>query len=348
MDKVVGVTRLAVGFMAAACFGATLAKADAVEDFYKGKTVEMYIGTPAGGGYDQYGRLIASYIGRYIPGNPTVVVRNMPGAGHLTMTNHVYNNAPRDGTVLAIPQQIMAVEQAMGTNAGVRYDASKFNWIGRAVSVVTIAYTWHTSPTKTIEDARARETLMGTTGASSPTNIFLRSLNDFAGTKLKLISGYAGTNESELAMQRGEVEGVLADWTSFKVRGANWIKENKVNILVQWARERAPDLPHVRLVQEVGRDDRNSQILQFYGMGNALGRAFMTTPDVPADRLAALREAFQKTLKDPDLVDFAKKSNIDIGPTATGPELHKLIDETLHFSPDIVNEARKGLAAGGG
>lgn len=342
-------TRIALGLAAAACLGAPTAEAaNAVEDFYKGKTVEMYVGTPAGGGYDLYGRLIADYIGRYIPGKPNVIVRNMPGAAHLTMTNHVFNNAPRDGTVLAIPQQIMAVEQAMGSNPGVRYDAAKFNWVGRAVSVVTIAYTWHPSPTKTIEDARARETVMGTTGASSPTNIFLKSLNDFAGTRLKLISGYASTNESELAMQRGEVEGVLADWSGFKIRGADWIRDKKVNIMVQWSGERPPDLPDVRLVREVGRDDRNSQILQFYAMGNALGRAFMTTPDVLADRLAALREAFQKTMKDPELLAFAQKSNIDIGPVATGVELHKLVDETLHFSPDIIAEAKKGLAAAGG
>jgi tripartite-type tricarboxylate transporter receptor subunit TctC len=346
MMRSIHITSLAlavgVGFVAAA------QAADPVADFYKGKTVEMYVGTPPSGGYDIYARLIADYIGRHIPGNPTLVVRNMPGAGHLTMTNHVYNSAPRDGTVLAIPQQIMAVQQAMGDNPGVRYDATKFNWIGRAVSVVTIAYTWHTSPTKTIEDARARETVMGTTGASSPTNIFLKSLNDFAGTKLKLISGYAGTNESELAMQRGEVEGVLADWTSFKIRGAEWIRDKKVNILVQWARERDPLLPDVRLVREVGRDDRNSQILEFYAMGNALGRSFLTTPDVPADRLKALREAFAKTMKDPEMLAFAKKSNIDIGPTATGEEVHKLVNDTLNFAPDIVNEAKKGLAASGG
>jgi tripartite-type tricarboxylate transporter receptor subunit TctC len=322
--------------------------ADSVESFYKGKTVEVYIGTPAGGGYDLYGRLIADYIGRHIPGTPNVIPKNMPGAAHLNMTNFVFNSAARDGTVIAIPQQIMAVEQAMGSNPGIRYDARKFNWVGRAESVVTVAYTWFTSPTKTIEDARQRETVMGTTGASSPTNIFLKSLNDFAGTKLKLISGYSGTNDTELAMQRGEVEGVLADWSGLKVRGQQWISEKKMNIMVQWATERSPDLPDVRLVSEVGLDSKNKQILQFYAMGNALGRSFLAPPDVPADRLAALRKAFQETMKDPDLLAQAQKAKIDVGPTATGEEVAKLVDETLNFSPDIIAEAKKGLGQASG
>lgn len=324
----------AVSFIASAHAG------DAVEAFYKGRTIEMYVGTPAGGGYDLYGRLLADHIGRHIPGNPSVIVRNMPGAAHKTMMNFVYNQAPRDGTVLAIPQQVMAVDQAMGSD-GIRYDAGKFNWVGRAVSVYTVTMTWHTSPTKTIKDARKRETVMGTTGASSPTNLYLKALNELAGTKFKRVSGYAGTGETDLAMQRGEVEGVISDWSSLKVRSADWIRDKKINLLVQWGADRSPDMPEVPLVRDVGVSEAQKDVLQFFALGNSLGRAFMTTPDVPPERLEALRTAFLETMKDPALLEIAAREKIDIGPLASGGEIQKLVAQTLGYSADVIALAKK-------
>ncbi len=314
--------------------------ADAVEAFYKGRTVELYVGTAAGGGYDIYARLIAEYIGRHLPGKPTVIVRNMPGAGHLTMTNFVYNKAPRDGSVVAIPQQVMAVEQAMGSK-GPRYDARKFNWIGRAVSVVTVVYTWHTSKVKNIEDARKFQAVMGTTGASSPTNLYLKALNQLAGTKFKRIPGYRGSSRTELAMERGEVEGIVADWGSSRVRNAQWLKDKKLNILVQFGLARAPDLPNVPLVKDVGTTKGDKDVLEFFALGNAVGRSFLTTPDVPADRLAALRKAFLAAMSDPVLLASAKKRKMAIGPVLPGSEVRKLIDQTLGFSPEVVKMAAK-------
>ena len=335
---------VAMGLLATAVVGRSgpaSAANEAVEAFYKGRTVEMFVGTPASGGYDMYARLIAQHIGKHIPGNPNVIVRNMPGAAHMTMTNHVFNAAPRDGSVIAIPQQVMAIDQAMGAAQGIRYDAAKFNWIGRVLIVTTVNLTWHTSPTKTIEDAKKRETVVGTTGASSPTNLYHKALNDLVGTKFKRISGYAGTADAELALQRGEVEGVLADWNGFKVRNPEWLRDKKVNILVQWGVEVSSDLPGVPLAGDLGATDEQKQVLRFLALGNAIGRAFVTTPEVPTDRLATLRAAFLATMQDPELIDSARKQNIDIGPVASGEQVQKLIAETLGYSPSVIALAKK-------
>ena len=321
-----------------------LAAGDSVEAFYKGRTLEMYVGTTPGGGYDIYARLLAEHMGKHLPGNPNIIVRNMPGAAHITMTNHVFNNAPRDGSVIAIPQQVMAVDQAMAAAGGIRYDAAKFNWIGRAVAVTTTTLTGGNSPTKTVDDARKRETIMGTTGASSPTNLYLKALNELAGTKFKRISGYAGTAETEMAIERGEVEGMIADWSGYKVRHPDWkadIANKKINMMVQWGTDPNPDLPGVPMARDVGVSDEQKRVLRFFALGNAIGRSFLTTPDVPADRLAALRTAFLAAMNDPDLLASAEKQKMDIGPVASGEEIQKLIGETLGYSPGVIAVAKQ-------
>ena len=197
-----------------------------VEAFYKGRTVELVVGTLPGGGYDLYGRLVARYLGRHIPGQPTVIVRNMPGAGHLRMANWLYNAAPRDGTVLATTPQSIAIEQALGTD-GIQYDAGKFTYIGRAAPVVEVTYVWHTSKTQSIADARTRETVMGGSGAASPTVFYLKALNALAGTKFRVVAGFRGVSETELAVQRGEVEGGTKAWASMKVDNAQWLRDKQ-------------------------------------------------------------------------------------------------------------------------
>jgi tripartite-type tricarboxylate transporter receptor subunit TctC len=311
-----------------------------VEDFYKGRTVEIVIGTTPGGGYDLYGRLIAHYLGRHIPGNPSVIVKNMPGAGHLRMTNWLFNAAPRDGTVVATAPQALAIEQALGSE-GIQYDAAKFTWIGRAAPVVEVTYTWHTSPTKTLEDARRRETVMGGSGPTSPTVFYLKALNALAGTKFKIVSGFPGGAQTELAMQRGEVEGNSKAWASMKVDNAQWLAEKKVNILLQYSLERSPDLPDVPLMAELGTDAAARAALQLFAMGNAMGRSFMASPDIPVERAKALRKAFMDTMRDPELVAFAAQRNIDLGPALDGPGLQQLVDQTLATPPDVAAQVRK-------
>jgi tripartite-type tricarboxylate transporter receptor subunit TctC len=322
------------------CCSAPASAQTPVEAFYKGRTVEMTIGTVPGGGYDLYGRLIARYLGRHIPGNPTVIVKNMPGAGHLRMTNWLYNVAPKDGTVLATAPQALAIEQALGSE-GIQYDAAKFSWIGRIAPVVEISFTWHTSPTKTLEDARKRETIMGGSGPTSPTVFYLKALNALAGTKFKIIQGFPGGGETELAMQRGEVEGNTKAWAAMKVDNAEWLREKKVNLLLQYALERSPDLPDVPLMAELGKSEDDRRALKLFAMGNAMGRSIMGAPGVPPERTAALQKAVADTMSDRELVAFTTERNIDIGPPLDGPGLAKLVEETLAVTPDVVAMVKK-------
>jgi len=311
-----------------------------VEAFYKGRNLELYVGTTPGGGYDLYARVVAKYIGKHVPGNPNVVVKNMPGAGQLTMSNWLYKAAPRDGSVIAMAPQAAAIEQALKSE-GIQYDASQFRFIGRVAAVVEVTYTWGDSPTKTLEDARKRETVMGASGPTSPTYYYLQALNELAGTKFKIVNGYPGGGETNLAMQRGEVEGNSKSWASMKVDNADWLREKKVNILVQYALERAPDLPDVPLMMELGRTQEARTALKVFAMGNAMGRSIMTTPGVPPERLAALREAFDATMRDPELVAFTKEKNIDIGPPLNGAGLDKLVAETLAFPANVLATVKK-------
>jgi tripartite-type tricarboxylate transporter receptor subunit TctC len=312
----------------------------AVEAFYKGRTVEIVVGTLPGGGYDLYGRLIARYLGKHIPGQPTVIVRNMPGAGHLRMANWLYNAAPRDGTVLATTPQSVAIEQVLGTD-GVQYDAARYTYIGRVVPSVEVTYTWHTSLTKTIADARSRETVMGGSGAASPTVFYLKALNALAGTKFRVIAGFRGVSDTELAVQRGEVEGGTKSWPSMKVDNAQWLRDKQVQIILQYALERAPDLPDVPMIGEIGLDARATAALRLFATGNALGRSIFATPGIPLERVAALRAAFAAAMADPELIAFTRERNIDLGPALSGEALEKIVAETLAVSPETVAEVKK-------
>lgn len=313
---------------------------DPVEAFYKGRQIDLFVGTVAGGGYDLYARLLAEHIGNHIPGNPRILVRNMPGAGHLTMTNHVYNVAPKDGSAWAIPQQAVVVEQTMGS-PGVHYDARNFMWIGRITPVSTISFTWHASPTKTLIDARNRVTIVGGTGTSSPTVLYPQVLNDVAGTKFKIVSGYKGAQDTFLAIERGELDGGLADWSSFRITYANWLAEKKVNILVQWSVRRAPDMPDVPLALELGTGESEKKVLEFFATGNELGRAFFLPPGTPPERVAVLRKAFAQTMEDARFKESAAKQNLPIGAPFGGEDLHQLTVSTLSMPKDVVERARK-------
>ena len=328
----------------AACVTAMIAAPafaqSSVESFYKGRTVELVVGTLPGGGYDLYGRLIARYIGKHIPGHPTVIVKNMPGAGHLRLANWLYNAAPRDGTVIATTPQSIAIEQALGTD-GIQYDAARYTYIGRAAPVVEVTYTWHTSKTKSIADARTRETIMGGSGPASPTVFYLKALNALAGTKFRVVAGFRGVSETELAVQRGEVEGGTKAWASMKVDNAQWLRDKQAKIILQYAMERAPDLPDVPMMAELGLDARATAALKLFAAGNAMGRSIFATPGIPAERAAALRKAFMDTMADPELIAFTRERNIDLGPALGGEALAQLVTETLGVSQETAAEVKK-------
>ncbi len=318
------------------------AKASAQDSgtFYKGKTVFIYIGFAPGGSYDYFGRVLARHLGQHLPGNPTVVAESMPGAGSFTAANFLYTRAPRDGTALGIVSQTVAIEQALGT-PGVFYKASQFNWIGRAAAVNEVSFTFHTSKTKTIQDAMIRETSMASTGAGSPSESYLKLLNAVAGTKFKLVGPYPASNDAMLAMERGEVDGAFTSFNTLKVAHADWLRDRTVNILVQYG-EHSQELPNVPFAVELAKSDEDRALLAFYVSSEQIGRSFLAPPGIPAERVSVLRHAYDEAIQDPQLLAEINKSHSEFSPLP-GAKLQDLVARTASVSPLIVNRVRKIL-----
>jgi tripartite-type tricarboxylate transporter receptor subunit TctC len=307
-------------------------------EFFKGKTVNLMIGYPPGAGNDVYGRLVARHLGRHIPGNPTIVPQNMPGVGSFKAANYMYNAAPKDGTVLGYIAQTAATEQLLGSPA-VQFKAEDFGWIGRISSYVLVTVSWRTSKVATIEQAKTVESTMGVTGVGSTVYIYPNVLNNLIGTKFKLVSGYAGTAESMLAMERGEVDGTSTGWFTMKLTKQDWVAEKKANILVQYVAERHPDLPDVPTVLELGRTAEERQLLQILANEGEVGKTIITPPGLPAGRLATLRAAFDAMVKDPEVLAEVKKAGLDFDP-ATGERVEAMIRGVASTPPEIVQRAR--------
>lgn len=301
-----------------------------VEDFYKGKNVDMVIGYAPGGGYDLYARMVAQFIGNHIPGKPNIIARNMPGAGSRTAVAWLSNVAPKDGTVLATADQSLSVAQAMGDKAltDLKIDTSKLIYIGNPNADNNTTATWHTSGVKTIEDATKKEIPMGATGGSTSSQ-YPRVMNAVLGTKFKVILGYPGGNDINLAMERGEVAGRGSNaWASWKSTRPDWLKDKKVNILVQIGLTKAPDLPDVPLLVDLAKNDEDRALLKLISASTTIGRPIFTSPGVPEERVKALRAAFEATMKDPAFLAEAKKRNFDIDPVP-GEQLQKIVAEIV-------------------
>jgi tripartite-type tricarboxylate transporter receptor subunit TctC len=309
-------------------FGLALAgpaAAQTVEEFYKGKTIDLVISFTAGGGYDAYARLMARHIGDHIPGKPTIVPRNMPGGGGRVAGNYLYNVARKDGTVLAVIDQSLALEQARGDKT-IQFDAVKFNWIGNPAAENNTTVTWHTSPVKTIEDAKKQEVPIGATGNNTSAQ-FPKAMNALVGTKFKVVYGYPGGNDINLAMERGEVAGRGSNsWGSWKGTRPDWIRDKKINILVQIGLKKTADLPDVPLLMDLASNPEDKAVLRLLSSPTAIGRPLLAPPGVPADRVKALRAAFDAMLKDPAFIEEAKKQNLDIEPVP-GEELQQIVAE---------------------
>jgi tripartite-type tricarboxylate transporter receptor subunit TctC len=304
---------------------ATVAAAADVADFYRGKRINFVIGYGTGGGYDIYARLFARFIGEHIPGNPTVVPQNMPGAGSRRAANWLYAVAPKDGTVLACLGQATPTDQALG-QPGIQFDARKFNWIGNLVVVNNIMFVSAASGVATIDDAKKKTLSMGASGASSPSVLYPQVSNNLLGTKFKIVPGYSSGGDINLAVERHELDGRGSDsWASLKSTNADWLRDHKINILFQVGPRREPDLPDVPLWSELGESEVQRQILEILSGDVAVGRPILTAPDVPADRVRALRKAFGETLADPQFVAAAKNANIYINPVG-GEELQAMVD----------------------
>ena len=304
---------------------ATVSAAADVADFYRGKRINFVIGYGTGGGYDIYARLLARFIGEHIPGNPTVVPQNMPGAGSRRAANWLYAIAPKDGTVLACLGQATPTDQALG-QPGIQFDARKFNWIGNLVVVNNIMFVSAASGVATIDDAKKKTLSMGASGASSPSVLYPQVSNNLLGTKFKIVPGYSSGGDINLAVERHELDGRGSDsWASLKSTNADWLRHHKINILFQVGPRREPDLPDVPLWSELGESEGQRQVLESLSGDVAVGRPILTAPDVPADRVRALRKAFDETLADPQFVAAAKDANIYINPVG-GEELQAMVE----------------------
>jgi tripartite-type tricarboxylate transporter receptor subunit TctC len=314
------------------------AQAQSVENFYRGKTVNVIIGYPPAGANDFYARAVARHIGKHIPGNPTVVPRNMPGGGSLLAANYIFNVAPKDGTTLGLIVPTAPIEEKLGA-ANVRFKAAQFNWIGRLAATPNVTFMNASSPVKTIKDAMEREAVLGATGRSSTVAVYPTMLNHLVGTKFKLVMGYAGSAEAMLAMERGEVEGHSTTWEGVKSRAAKRLQEKSINILVQYGLERHPELPDIPTAVELGRSNEEVLALRFFANASDVGRFILSTPDTPEDRIQALRRAFDAMVKDPEFIADLEAQKLDLGPL-TGEELQKLIEEVANVPPGIIEKVR--------
>ncbi len=314
---------------------ASAALADPVADFYKGKQIKFIVRTTPGGDYDQYSRLLARFMGKHIPGNPQFVVVNMPGGGGITAANYMAQVAPRDGTVIGIVSQGLAADQALAISPQLKADLREFNWLGNVVYSNQLLVVWHTSPTKTLEDAKQRVTTIGTTGAGSASVQYPAFYNNVLGTKFKIVFGYPGGQLIDLAMERGEVEGrgtnPYSGWMASK---PTWIPQKLIIPLIQAGVEKEPALPDVPLIVDQPVKPEDKPLLSFMAQASTVGRPLATTPDVPPERVAALRAAFAATVKDPEFITAAAQENMEIRPM-TGEKLHDIIIGLLGAPPDV-------------
>ncbi|MEA2937067.1 MAG: hypothetical protein QOC56_571 [Alphaproteobacteria bacterium] len=327
---------------AAAILPAEPARADAIGDFYKGRTITVIVGYTAGGGYDLYARALARHMGKHLAGNPSFIVQTVTGAGSLNAANHIYNVSPKDGTAFGTFGRGIPMEPLIGT-AKVQFDATKFTWLGSGTNEVSICGTWHTSPVKTWADALKTQFTVGGEGAGSDPDTFSALVRNIFGAKLKLVTGYHGTTDIILAIERGEVDGRCGwSWSSLKSTRPAWVAENKINYLVHMSETKAEELPHVPLISDYA-NDRQKQILKLVLSRQTMGRPFAAPPGVPEDRKQALRKAFDDTLKDAAFLEEANKLKLDVNPVS-GDAVDKLVAELYRTPKDIVEETRKAIA----
>jgi tripartite-type tricarboxylate transporter receptor subunit TctC len=331
-------------FCAALLGAVALALPSRAADFYEGKVVTIVVGFTPGGTYDQMARLYARHMPRFLPGKPTIIVQNMPGAGSLVATTHLANNAARDGTVLGVVGGGTVWESLLG-NPQARYDPKAFNWIGGKSRDNITCLVWHTSPIRNIADAMTREVIVGATGPGSRTMTFPKALNEIAGTKFKIVSGYPGGNEITMALEKGEVGGYCG-WAlgSLKQRAPQWYDEKKVRFLVQFATARDKDLQDVPLAVDLAKTQADRDIMEFLTSDAVLAWTLLAPPGVPAERVTLLRDAFEAMLRDPAALTEADREKLEIDPVP-GSELQALV-EKLGRTPAATLDAIKQINGG--
>ena len=330
-------------FTTASLSAAPPASAQSVEQFYKGKQMRFIIRSAVGGGYDLYSRLLTRHIVKHIPGSPQMIPVNMPGGGGIVAANYVAEVAPKDGTVLTMVGLALPMDQALGLNLSLKADMRTFNWIGNLSNSNQLTYVWHTSQTKSLEVAKQRETAIGAPG-SGDISIWLPEIyNSLLGTKFKIIFGYPGVADVRLAMERGEVEGVASNpWASTLSTQSHYIDNNQVRFLIQAGLAKEKALPDVPLLRELATNARDQEVLDYVSKVVAIGRPVATTPGVPADRVAALRRAFDATLTDAEFMSEAEKLKAEVVPMS-GAQLQSIVEEVANASPDLAARVKMAM-----
>jgi tripartite-type tricarboxylate transporter receptor subunit TctC len=330
--------RLLLATAALALLAAPASAQDDAAAFYRGKTLRLVVGIGVGSGYDINARLLARHMSKHIPGNPTIIVQNQPGAGSLTMTNQLYSGGPFDGTVFGATFNGLPTAPLLQPT-GVRFEATKINWIGSTNRETQATYVWHNVPIKTLDDVKATEVVVGAQAPGSTQFDYPMLSNALFGTKFKVITGYEATPKINLAIERGEVHGTWANWSTVKAISGQWLTEKKINIFVQWALKKHRELPDVPLVLEYAKTPEQKQALELALGRLEFGRPFLMPPNVPADRVNAMRRAFDATMKDPEFLAEAEKLKIEVDPLS-GEEVAKLVEQIFRTPEETVARVR--------
>jgi tripartite-type tricarboxylate transporter receptor subunit TctC len=318
------------------------ARADAIEDFYKGRQLKLVVGANTGGAYDAYGRLLAAHLGRHIPGHPAVVVSNMPGASGAQSATYLHQIAPKDGSALGLFNQSMAQRQILEPES-VRFDAASFDWLGSMQTTTNVFITWHASGVRTLEDAKTKTVVMGALSSDGGNSVYPLLLNKFLGTRFKVVLGYQGGNTIQLAMERGEVDGRAAVvWSGLKAGWPQWIEGRKVNVLLQIGLSKEADLPDVPLLIELAKSPVEQAIFRVVSSDSAMGFPVLAPPGLPPERVAVLRRAFQATMADPAFLADAEKRNLPVKPNA-GEDVQKVVEALIATPKEVIATLKRSI-----
>jgi tripartite-type tricarboxylate transporter receptor subunit TctC len=328
-----------------ACVGAVMfaaypsAQADPVADFYKGKTISLYVAFPPGGGYDLYARVVAPHFTRYIPGNPQIVIKNMLGGSGMRAASYMTGITAQDGTSLGLFLDALTLGKVLGGPG--EFDPVKLTWIGRIVSTATVSVVWHTSPVQTIEEAKKREILMAGTVPSNTSSFIPLALNDLIGTRIKVIMGFRGSPDQALAMLRGEVNSIGGmSWEAIQTNHQDWLTEKRIKVLYAQGANRIRDLPDSPGLLDFAYDERSRSLLGLLGSGPDIGRALVAEPGIAPERAAALRKAFMATMHDPELIAEIKKRGLDLEPLS-GEEVQKMVAASVATPRPLIEQAKR-------
>jgi tripartite-type tricarboxylate transporter receptor subunit TctC len=338
-----GYARLCAALIASAAAVSGSASAQPVADFYTGKTVTIAVPADAGGSSSHHALLFSEFFAKHIPGNPNVVVNHMPGAGGLRAANYVYNAGTKDGTSLMMSIDMIVVSE-MTQPDGPKYKSERFNWIGTIVQTNSVLAVHADTGVKSIEDLKSKQVILASAGKGSQMSMVPATLNGILGTKMKIVAGYSGSNRALLSVEQHETQGACITWGSWKLQKRDWFQSGFVVPIVQLGYYKEPDLPNVPMAHDLVTAEDDKKVFQLMSSLSPIGRGIAGPPEMPADRVAALRVAFDRTVNDPAFLAEAKKRNLDINPLS-GVELQKIIADVVAMPPDVVQKARRILAA---